>query len=70
MQKSCTAPIDHFHFQNVLVCILKVQPLTLKVLFSCLENMDLPDLNYTPPAEDEDEMDEDVGDAIVQHAGK
>ena len=36
--------------------------------------MDLPDLNYTPPAEDEDEMDEDVrdemdkdvGDAIVQ----
>ena len=56
------------------MCILKVQPLTLKVLFSCLENMDLPDLNYTPPAEDEDEMDEDVrdemdedvGDAIVQ----
>lgn len=53
---------------------MKVQPLTLKVLFSCLENMDLPDLNYTPPAEDEDEMDEDVrdemdedvGDAIVQ----
>ena len=40
--------------------------------------MDLPDLNYTPPAEDgdeidegvRDEMDEDIGDEIVQHAGK
>uniref|UniRef100_A0A453BUX0 Uncharacterized protein n=2 Tax=Aegilops tauschii subsp. strangulata TaxID=200361 RepID=A0A453BUX0_AEGTS len=38
--------------------------------------MDLPDLNYTPPAEDgdeidegvRDEMDEDIGDEIVQHS--
>ena len=29
--------------------------------------MDLPDLNCTPPAEDEDEMNEDVGPVVDQH---
>ena len=37
--------------------------------------MDLPDLNFTPPAEDVDEMDEDAGermegDEIVQDPGE
>ena len=32
--------------------------------------MDLPDLNFTPPAEDVDEMDEDAENEMEGHVGE
>ena len=63
----------------VLLLLLLVLLLLLHLTYSYLQKkMDLPDLNFTPHAEDVDEMDEDaenemeghVGDEMEEDAGK
>ncbi|KAI4972981.1 hypothetical protein ZWY2020_008355 [Hordeum vulgare] len=55
----------------VVHLLRKVRPnlVQLKVRDINEENMDLPDLNYTPPAEDGDEMDADAGNEMVGDIG-
>ena len=54
-------------YDNSHIITLFVLVLLLHLAYSYLqENMDLPDLNYTPPAEDVDEMDEHVENEIEE----